>query len=67
MGLFSEIARGEARNLLSILDKAKSSNNLVIVAFCRENVYPLYLNALGEAWESEPDEVSRFWRLSCTE
>jgi hypothetical protein len=57
MGMISEIAaENQAKQLAKVLQKAVDSRSPSIVAFCRENIYPLYLDALSEAYGPNIDK-----------
>lgn len=51
--MFSEIhAESEALGLRRVLTEAIKSNDEKIIAFCKENVYPLYNSACGETYSA---------------
>lgn len=53
MGIFSEVSASiEAKGLEEILKKALNSKNFDIIKFCKDNVYPLYISAKGDAFEN---------------
>lgn len=51
MGLFGEVANEIfAGQLEKVLLKAIENQNMAVIDFCREQVYPLYCDAAAEAW-----------------
>lgn len=56
MGIFSEIhASIEAEGLEKALLNAIAINNRDVNDYCKNNILPLYENAVGETW-SEPSD-----------
>lgn len=64
MGMFSEIhASGEALRYKRILQAALETNNDVVIDFCAKEIYPLYCDAMGEAWlPNDPEVKDEFWK-----
>ena len=55
MGMFSEIhAMSEAEGLDKVLMSAIKNNNVDVLLFCKEHIYPLYDNACGETFSNQP-------------
>lgn len=57
MSLFGEIHAGiEAEGLQKVLLAAIESENLYVIRFCKDYVYPLYSNAVGKSWSTKLTE-----------
>jgi len=62
MGMFSEIhASINAKNLKKVLLVAMNENDNV-KEFVKKNIYNLYLNECGEAWESPDEDIVKFYK-----
>lgn len=55
--MFSEIhAMGEAEQLDKVLMAAIEKNDVAILSFCKEHIYPLYNLACSETFSSTPSK-----------
>lgn len=51
MSIFSEVeAKLQSEKLEEILNTALKSNNEGVLNFCKDHIYPLYLDAIAESW-----------------
>ncbi len=62
MGMFSEIAAShEAKSLAKVLHKAIEMESDEVILFCKKNIYPLYLAAIGEAFEKVDETLKEMY------
>lgn len=53
MGMFSEIAaEGHARSLEPVLKAAVDTGDEKIIEFCKQHLWPVYQEDVGETWGS---------------